>query len=249
MDLIISDVDGRLWDFSLLEMRKRAKDKIARDEPLLTIGPPMCTNFSSAMDIHWGRMSDEEKENRLIAARLHLNFCMELYELQHQAWKHLPHEYPQAAASWKELGILRISSMKGVIETVCHKCRFGMKQKDATGESLTLKLACSMTSSVCIVDRVNLLRTKAHRHIKLEGRRSEEAQLHPKPLCEAICKGSVMHKKMDAVGLCMVCDSPSNINLQDAQHSAKDLHEGDEGVQAWDDVTGKDLNPEVVRIA
>ena len=76
LDLTTKDKDGKAWDFSMKEMRARAINKIKRDRPLLIIGSPMCTDWSSMMNLNWGKMGAEEKERRLKAARRHLRFCV-----------------------------------------------------------------------------------------------------------------------------------------------------------------------------
>ena len=47
LDLTTADVDGRSWDFDDKEMRDRALAKVRSEKPMLLIGSPMCTAFST----------------------------------------------------------------------------------------------------------------------------------------------------------------------------------------------------------
>ena len=47
MDLATQDDDGRAWDFNIFEMRNGAARRILTDRPLLRIGGPKCTFYST----------------------------------------------------------------------------------------------------------------------------------------------------------------------------------------------------------
>ena len=77
LDLTTADVDGRLWDFDK-EMRDRARRRLSDDKPMLLVGPPMCTAFST-----WQRINDKIRDKFTVDAEkkraiMHLEFCMEL---------------------------------------------------------------------------------------------------------------------------------------------------------------------------
>ena len=72
LDLAIVDDNGRPCDFSLPRMRKRARETLTPDKPLLFVGSPICTNVSRAMHMNWGEMSHVEKERRLNSAKVRL---------------------------------------------------------------------------------------------------------------------------------------------------------------------------------
>ena len=52
LDLTTRDKDGKAWDFSKAEMRKRAIEKIKKDKPLFIIGSPVCTDWSAMMNFN-----------------------------------------------------------------------------------------------------------------------------------------------------------------------------------------------------
>ena len=82
MDLTTVDERGRAWDFTKLEMRNHAYRRVTTEKPFMLIGSPVCTPWSQAMNINYSRMSWEEKEAILEAARVHLEFVCKLYRLQ-----------------------------------------------------------------------------------------------------------------------------------------------------------------------
>jgi hypothetical protein len=53
LDLTTADTDGQLWDFDSKAMREQALQKVRDEKPLLLIGSPMCTAFST-----WQRIND-----------------------------------------------------------------------------------------------------------------------------------------------------------------------------------------------
>ena len=82
LDLTTNDDDGRPWNFDEAEMRERARRKMREQKPLLLVGSPMCTAFST-----WQHVSNAFRCPIRVAAELrdatrHLAFCAELYREQ-----------------------------------------------------------------------------------------------------------------------------------------------------------------------
>ena len=64
------------WDFRRKEDRQRAEQYIQEQRPLLLIGSPMCTMFSSLQRFApW----NEGKQQQWVEDRKHLRFVAELY--------------------------------------------------------------------------------------------------------------------------------------------------------------------------
>ena len=82
LDLTTADSDGQLWDFDSKVMGERACKKVREERPLLFIGSPMCTAFST-----WQRINDKigcpvtvaVEKRRAVG---HLDFCCQLYRGQ-----------------------------------------------------------------------------------------------------------------------------------------------------------------------
>ena len=101
LDLTTHDSDGRPWDFSQPEMRKRAKKITLAEKPMFVISSPMCTNVSILMNINWNRMHPEEAKRRWENAAMHMTFCCEVYDMQIESGRYFIHEHPLSNKSWQ----------------------------------------------------------------------------------------------------------------------------------------------------
>ena len=113
LDLTTSDHDGKKWDFSKKEMRERAIAKIEKDRPLLIVGSPMCTDWSTMMFMNWPRMTPEDKEKRMKASRSHLRFCVKIYKLQAEQARHFALNHGVSDALPRHRLVLQILSIAG----------------------------------------------------------------------------------------------------------------------------------------
>ena len=100
--LTVADTDGKLWDFDEKVMRDRARAKLKEEKPMLLIGSPMCTAFST-----WQRINNLIRDPVTVAAEKkraiqHLEFCIELYREQIRGGRYFVHEHPAYASSWQE---------------------------------------------------------------------------------------------------------------------------------------------------
>lgn len=130
LDFTTNDEDGRAWNFNDAEMRHRAARKVLEDKPLLLIGSPTCTVFSTMNFINHSRMSTEEVEARYAYARRHLEFSTRLYKMQMDAGRYFLHGHRHAAISWQEDCIRRILGKHGVVKVVGDQCMYGFISRD-----------------------------------------------------------------------------------------------------------------------
>ena len=82
LDLATADTDGRQWDFDDKVMRDRAMGRVKTERPMLLVGSPMCTAFST-----WQRINNKIRDPIVVEAEkrravMHLEFCIELYREQ-----------------------------------------------------------------------------------------------------------------------------------------------------------------------
>ena len=70
-----------------------------------------------------------KQRQKVIAGRIHLAFCVELYQMQLSAGRYFLHEHPQSASSWNVECIKRVRAVNGVDAVVGHMCRHGMVMK------------------------------------------------------------------------------------------------------------------------
>ena len=84
MDLTVNDPDdGQPWDFNLRSKRDKARRILREQKPVLLIGSPMCTHFSTWQYLNYSRSKDQAAMRRARAgACVHLEFVAELYHEQ-----------------------------------------------------------------------------------------------------------------------------------------------------------------------
>lgn len=66
LDPTTRDSDGRPCGFSKRDMRERAATRIKRDQPLFTIGSPMCTDWGTTLDLNRDRMDPGSHEGATV---------------------------------------------------------------------------------------------------------------------------------------------------------------------------------------
>ena len=104
LDLTVSDPDdGQPWKFSRRDNREKATQLIRASQPILLIGSPMCTAFST-----WQRLNDarsinvEARQQAYAKACQHIKFVASLYREQLDGSRYFLHEHPQFASSWQQ---------------------------------------------------------------------------------------------------------------------------------------------------
>ena len=134
------------------------------------------------------------------------------------------------------------------------QCQYGLLTRDKDGVGYAREATNFMTNSPCVAARCqrrcpNRHGHAVHRHMQLIGSKTKDAQIYPKGLCRAICEGLRDQLKVDEDGRFTLA------NLQGTQRELKDIkaqleeykivEEGydEEVCQAWDDVSGAELNP------
>ena len=140
---------------------------------------------------------------------------------------------------------------EGVVRIEAHMCRCGMTQRIVEALRFVRKPVSSPTNSPRIAEQLNRQWARDHPHVVLQGRaRTEQAQIYPEQLCKAMCEGLRDQQFMDAQGLLQM-GTVNSVDCDEMRKSMqpKGLHEENEWEEAWDDVTGKALKPELARVA
>ena len=80
-----------------------------------------------------------------------------------------------------------------------------------------------------------------HRHVHLIAGRARGAAHYPAKCCRALCKGMRRQVKVDAGGLISTM-------IMELQDDVSDVaHVPDAWKKYWDDISGKELTPELVK--
>eukprot|EP00973_Karenia_brevis_P058584 8160027-Karenia_brevis.AAC.1 len=151
---------------------------------------------------------------------------------------------------------MEVLAKHGVIQTYVNMCAYGMTSVDEQGMGYVYKPTKFMTNSPAIAEQLNRKcsnqsQANKHRHIHLMNGRAKKAQIYPTELCRAICKGLKNQKDWDEEGKYLIgtieSDNDIHEELKRAMDTAQGAHEGD--IEAYDDVSGAVLNPDMVRKA
>ena len=255
LDLTVTRKDGEHWDFSRKRHRDEATQMIVSSEPFCLIGSPPCTMFSILQNGNKHRFTKAEWKEKMQKAEVHIRFCISLYEIQRRAGRYYLHEHPRTATSWSLKCMGKFERYVDTIFVDADLCQFGLVTNYKGEKGLVKKPTTFMTNSVEIAARLNrncsIEHRERHRHIAIWGERARLAQIYPPGLCRAVAEGIKAQKVADEDLLCGMdlCDigiEDDEIMPIDAQH---DPDEFDHVWAAWDDVTGKELKPSLVKAA
>ena len=225
----------------------------------------MCTAFSQINSLNYSRMDPQEVEMRLAHGRKQFEFCTKLYDLQWQSGRYFVHEHPAEASSWHEKCIIQFMKKHGVVRVIGDLCQYGLKTTANGVTGPARKRTGFLTNSPCIAQQLNLrCPNKAgwmvHQHITLESGRTKVAQVYPPELCRAICDGLELQLRADRQAQFMIAtvgttENKSSTELTKEANEIKKRFQtveedmDDQLEEVWDDVSGAQLDPNVVKLA
>ena len=150
-DLTTVDENGVPWDFDVPERREEAKRRIMEQKPMLLVGSPMCTAFSTWQYLNAAKADPEKVKQAYTRAMIHLQFSCEMYELQVAGGRYFLHEHPDKAMSWKEWCVTKVQDLEGVGRVTGDQCQYG--QATSQGEPFR-KPTGWMSNSECILNEL-----------------------------------------------------------------------------------------------
>ena len=197
LDLTNCDEDGNAWDFTQEKMREKARKKVEDEQPMLLIGSPSCTAYSTWQALNAARHGwpPGEAERRRGASDVHLAFVCDLYRLQMANKRYFLHENPDQAASWQRECIKDILEDKRVERIVGDQCQYGQHSfkgdpvKKPTGWMSNSKELLKSLDKRCGGRGGLCSRREGGRHATASGRVAREAAVYPFRLCRAILRG------------------------------------------------------------
>ena len=211
LDLTETDEDdNQPWDFSIPSKRKKAKDKVKADKPLVLVLCPMCGPFSTVQEFNYQSLGEEKVTTKLGKALEHVKFCLELCMEQHAAGRLFVFEHPVGASSWSTEMMRQVASMNGVMKVNFDFCTLGMKAKNEHGDEKPAKKRTTiMTNSAAIATLLKEAQCGGrHEHVHLLDGKAGPCQAYPEPFCRMICEG--IKRELDTIKwrnkLCKVFD-------------------------------------------
>ena len=94
---------------------------------------PPCNALSSIMNLKYMMCSAKRCREILAEGKLHLHFVLQLYALQMRHGRHVLHEHPESASSWRDPMMLKMLAHPRVSTVVADQCQYGLQPQDSHG--------------------------------------------------------------------------------------------------------------------
>ena len=157
--------------------------------------------------------------------------------------RYFVYEHPQSAASWSNPNVDKLAATAGVMRAELDQCEFGFTSEDELGRAPAKKPTSLLTNSVDVYRTMGVKCKGGYRHVQLMAGRARADAHYPAKFCKALCKGMRRQAKVDASGLISTL-------INELQDEVGDVtHVPDAWMKFWDDISGKELKPELVRAA
>lgn len=192
LDLRTTRPDGTAWGFRRKQHREDALAMVMMTKPKWVIGSPPCTAWCAwNWHINYRKLPAHNVHARISERRLHLDFMMQIYNLQRAGGRYFLHEHPATAVSWDEPDMVRLTSSPDVYSTVAHQCEYGLTTPNAHGEPVpVLKPTRWVSTSKWMIMRLSKRCNRQHQHLHLEGKtKTRNAEVYPNELCIEIRRG------------------------------------------------------------
>ena len=115
------------WDFTKASHRKRALDLIRDLCPILVILSPPCTTFSQLRNLSNYKRAPQQVRAEEAEGLLHLEFAVQIANIQRRAGRGFLFEHPKSATSWHTPSLARLADQPDVFSVTVDMCGFGLK--------------------------------------------------------------------------------------------------------------------------
>ena len=257
-DLTVNDPDDGLpWDFSRKDKRDKARRLLQRFRPLLLIGSPMCTAFSTWQRLNKSKCKDPVAMQRAyVQACIHMTFVTSLYQDQLEEGRYFLHEHPQWASSWQLKCVTDLLNLPGVERVRGDQCQYGAKAPHGpevgnpvmkpTGFMSNSPEVLSALSRRCHGTRG--LCSSGQPHATCQGSITKEMAKYPRELCRAVLRGITAQLKVDR-RLKPGCWGIQAIDEEEEIHNVLYGPENGYSGKYKDDITGQVLRDDLVKAA
>ena len=208
-DLTVLDPDdGQPWDFSRQVKREKARRLMRESQPILLIGSPMCTAFSTWQRLNDARSTDVEATQRAFAeACRHIKFVSSLYQEQLDGGRYFLHEHPQFASSWALPCMKELARQPGVAVIAADQCQFGATVPQGPDRGRPVKKPTGFMSNSleilrslgrrCQGKHGECSRSEGGRHAPCSGSTCKAMAIYPRGLCRAMLHGLTAQLRAD----------------------------------------------------
>ena len=255
-DLTVKDPDdGQPWDFSLKSKRDKARRILQESKPILLIGSPMCTAFSTWQRINWAKTDRPEEMRRAhFQACAHMQFVAQLYLDQILDGRYFLHEHPKHASSWELECMRRLRLIPGVNVVRGDQCQYGAEAPHGPNKgSPVLKPTGFMSNSAEVLREMSrrcsgkgsqCSRPTGGRHTPCQGNICKDMAKYLRELCKAVLRGISAQLRVDG----RLVSGCYGVQVADDSSDMKQLCGPEQGYSGCfkDDITGQVLRDDLV---
>ena len=256
LDLTVNDPDdGRPWDFSLKSKRDKAREMLRQSKPMLLIGSPMCTAFSTWQYLNWTRSRrPADMEKAYVQACVHMEFVAQLYLDQLAEDRYFLHEHPKFATSWELECMRRLRLIPGVSVVRADQCQYGAEAPRGPHKgSPVLKPTGFMSNSPevlrelsrrCTGTNMQCSRPGGGKHTPCAGSICKDMAKYPRELCRAVLRGITAQLRADG----RLQPGCYGVQMADDESGPRQLYGPEQGYSGRfkDDMTGQVLRDDLV---
>ena len=250
----------RGYNLSLPGDRARCWAELQEQDPHFVLGAPLCGPFSSWQNMP-GNQASPSLQEKIKEATEHLAFCCKIYLWQVRRGRCFLHEHPWSASSWKLDILQEVMAEPGVDVRRGDQCPFGQKATDDQGEGLVEKSTGWMSNCPELLDAVGVrcsnltaaTDAEKHRHVKLQGSKTQAAERYPPRLIIAILRAIRAYLRRWREGSCWhieELDTGPTLDEPPPEFQPGPVEWGPTvGERFFDNVTGFELDKDLVRKA
>ena len=262
-DLTTYDEEGRPWDLADEDVQKRALKRWETDKPKLLIASPPCTLFSLLQNISLGKREVDQVSRDLEAAVKHLGFAVFLCLKQAAEGRKFVIEHPVGATSWQMALMNKLLTPANAERVNFDFCTMGMTIEQDGVQTPVKKRTSVITNSVELIKKLKEHQCDgSHAHADTMGGKIKQCQVYPEEFCKIVIESVLGEAQVGSLVLKSQQGSqgtPADVTREINQLIKADEkvhpHEPDaqdgiyEGMEFYDDVTGKELDFRMAREA
>ena len=247
----VCPVTGICYDFSRLEDRNRAVSRLCSEKPYVLITSPLRSNSSKPASLNLRSKGTSDREQITQKAREHLEFICKLIMIQHRNKRYFIHEHPDDTHLWHDQCVQEVLSVTQATVTKFDRCQFGSLNADNIGSTKHHGIRSKLISTIPAIDAVfgGKLCQEGREHAQSSGGEAHDAQAYPPQLYKTIMSAIELQRKWDVRGIKLLATIEAEGEIPAGSANIPEEESTNEILEAWDDASGEDLDPDTVLAA
>ena len=165
--------------------------------------------------------------------------------IQHRDGRYFLHEHPGGIFSWQNQCVQEVLTVTQATITEFDQCMFGLMATDRDGSLKYCRKRSKLVSTMPAIESIfsGKLCQERHEHTHFAEGEAHDTWIYPSQLCKAIGTAIKLQRKWDASGLKLLATVDAEGEIPAGITSIPEEDSTDEILEAWDDVSGEDLDP------